>query len=139
MALMTLGLFVFETASLPFESFDRSTDWRYGQADRFDARKASQFTGPGDDKITLTGVLYGGQIGSYGALSTIRDMADAGEAYPLIDGSGNVMGNWFIKSLKETRTLFFVDGMPRKADFTLDLERAEDDAQTQSQSESTSA
>lgn len=133
MALATLGMFVFETGTLPFVSLDRNSDWRYAQAERFDARKASQYVGPGDDKISLTGSLYGGQIGSYGALATIREMADAGEAYPLLDGLGNVLGNWFIRSLKETQTLFFIDGVPRKADFSMELERAEDDATAEAQ------
>lgn len=132
MALATLGMFVFETDTAPFVSLDRQQDWRYAQADRFDARKASQYVGPGDDKITLSGVLYGGQIGDYASLTRLRNMADAGEAYPLLDGIGRVLGNWFIRSLKETQTLFFVDGIPRKADFTLELERADDDAPAES-------
>ena len=127
MALATLGMFVFETGTLPFASLDRQTDWRYAQAERFDARAATQFIGQGEDKITLAGVLVGGQIGDYAALTRIRSMADAGESYPLVDGIGRVLGNWFIRSLKETQTLFFVDGVQRKSDFSLDLERASED------------
>lgn len=131
MALATLGMFVFEIDTLPFLSLDRQSDWRYGDAERFGARKASQFLGPGGDKITLTGALYGGQIGDYGSLDTIREMAEAGEAYPLLDGLGNVLGNWKIISLKATQSLFYIDGVPRKADFSLDLDRADDDAPAQ--------
>jgi len=139
MALMTLGMFVFETDTLPFVTMGRQQDWRFAQTDRFGARKATQFIGVGDDKITLSGALYGGQIGDYGSLTQIREMADTGDAYVLLDGLGNVMGNWFIRSLKDDSSLFYIDGVPRKKDFSLDLERAEDDAPQAAQSEDTPA
>lgn len=127
MAMMTLGMFLFETDSAPYTGLTRATDWRHATAERFGVRPAAQFTGPGDDKITLSGTLYGGQIGKYTALDTLREMADAGEAYMLLDGAGRVMGHWFIRSLSNEDSLFFIDGAPRKKTFTLNLERAADD------------
>ncbi|UZW55351.1 phage tail protein [Sphingobium sp. JS3065] len=38
---------------------------------------------------------------------------------------GEVLGDFFIRRLSLDRGYFFKDGVARKADFTLDLERAE--------------
>ena len=124
--MMSLGLFVFEIGTLPYQELSRSQSWRHATVDRFNALPASQFTGPGEDSITLTGALYPGLAGSYSALDTIRAMADAGDDYVLLDGLGNVLGNWFIPSLETKASVFFVDGVARKADFTLALKRAPD-------------
>ncbi len=123
--MMTLGTFLFEIGSLPYQELSRRTDWRHGQSDRFGLRKASQFLGPGDDKITLTGALFPGTIGSFSSIETVRDMAGTGEAFTMLDGQGNVLGQWLIRSLDTRQSVFFVDGVARKADFTLELERTD--------------
>lgn len=53
-------------------------------------------------------------------------MAATGEAYVLVTGTGNILGNWSIRSLSEKQELFFVDGAARKSDFTLELVRGDD-------------
>ncbi|MDC7683265.1 phage tail protein [Asticcacaulis sp. BYS171W] len=123
--MMALDLFVFELASLPYQELAKRLEWRHAQAERFGARPASQFVGPGAHKVTLSGALYPGEVGSWSALSTIEAMADTGEAYLLISGTGVVLGEFFIRSLDTRESIFFVDGVARKADFTLELERSE--------------
>lgn len=125
--MMALDLFVFELASLPYQELARRLEWRHAQAERFGARPASQYVGPGASKITLSGALYPGEIGSWSALSTIEQMADTGDAFLLTSGSGFVLGEFFIRSLDVRESVFFVDGVARKADFTLELERAADE------------
>lgn len=124
--MMSLGDFVFEIGSLPFQQLQRSTSWNFAQGERFGARKASQATGPGDDKITLTGGLIFGFAGSYSSIDKIRAMGDAQEAYTLTAGTGDVMGNWLIKAFNVNTSEFLIDGVARKADFTLELERTDD-------------
>ncbi|GGZ31965.1 phage tail protein [Asticcacaulis endophyticus] len=136
--MMTLGMFIFELASMPYQELQRRTSWRHAQTERFGARPALQYVGPGEETITVSGVLYGGVIGSYGAIEQIREMADAGDAYTMVSGTGEVLGEWAILSLDEKRSNFFVDGMHRKSDFTIELKRAED-AATQTATETTTA
>ena len=126
MGMMTLGMFVFERATLPFQDQQRRTNWRHASTERFMARAATQFVGPGDDNITLSGALYGGVIGKYSSLDTLRDMADTGEAYTLLKGTGEVIGQYVIASLDEKSQTFFADGAPRRIDFTVELKRVED-------------
>ncbi|WKL55998.1 phage tail protein [Asticcacaulis sp. ZE23SCel15] len=108
--------------------------WRHAQTDRFMARPALQYVGPGEETITLSGALFGGVIGNYGAIEQVRELADTGDAYTMVSGTGEVLGEWIILSLEEKRSNFFVDGMHRKADFTIELKRG-DDAQSETATE----
>lgn len=124
--MMSLGMFIFELASLPYQELQRRMSWRHVQTERFMARPALQYVGPGEETITLSGALYGGIIGNYGAIEQIREMAGTGDAYTMVSGTGEVLGEWVVTSLDEKRSIFFVDGMHRKADFTIELKRDED-------------
>jgi uncharacterized protein len=124
--LMALDMFAFEIGSLPYEELSRRFGWRHASSDRFRARAAFQFIGPGEDTIELSGALYPGDgIGAYSAVETIRGMANTGDAYTLVSGVGEVLGDFIIHSLDITQSLFFLDGAPRRADFRLSLERVD--------------
>ena len=125
--MMTLGMFVFEVKSLPYQQLQRSTQWRHPSQSRIGQRPAYQYVGPGDDTITLTGTLLPELTGGRVTLDDVRIMADEGKAWPLIEGSGRVYGFWSITGVEETSTAFFSDGVPRKIDFTINLVRVDDD------------
>ncbi len=55
-------------------------------------------------------------------------MGDAGDAYVLVDGAGNVYGAFTIDSLNETQTYHTAEGIPRKIEFSLTLKRVDDEA-----------
>jgi phage protein U len=89
-------------------------------------RPARQFLGPGDDSITLPGVLVPELTGSVLSLDVLRIMGDTGKAWPMIEGTGRIYGIYVIESLNETRTLFFPDGAARRIEFTLSLKRIDE-------------
>jgi phage protein U len=124
--MMVLGLFVFGLETLAYEQFQRQTQWRHASTSRIGAQPARQFTGRGDDTLTLPGVLVPGLAGSTLSLDTLRFMADTGKAWPLVEGTGRLYGAWVIESLQETRTLFFRDGAARRIEFSLTLQRIDD-------------
>ena len=123
--LACLGLFVFDLASFPFAEMSHRTDGRQAKPDRIGARAASQYLGPGDETVSLAGAIVPEVAGSYGAISTLKEMADQGEAWPLVDGSGTVWGNFRIVGMDARRRHMLVDGTPRLVDFTLDLDRVD--------------
>jgi phage protein U len=123
--LMSLGLFVFELATLPFSEMQRRSDWRHARNDRVGARAAAQYVGPGEDNITLSGVLMPEAAGTLDSIETLRAMADNGDAYPLIDGLGRIVGQYVITALDERKTHFLDNGVARKTDFALDLARVD--------------
>jgi phage protein U len=120
--LMSLGLFVFSTRSAPFESVERITRWNHAKKARFGQYDSSQYTGPGDDKITINGSIAPTIAGSPKNLLTLVKMAQSGKAWTMISGLGTPMGNWKILELKETRKHLLDDGQARLIEFTLQLE-----------------
>lgn len=125
MMLAALGMFVFETDSALFDKIARARDWRHERTDRFGARAASQFTGPGEDRITLSGILVPEIGGDFWAIETLAQMADEGEAYPLMDGLGNVLGAFTIDRISEEKGNLIDTGMQRRNDFTIELSRVD--------------
>lgn len=124
--LMALGMFVFEARSVPYQQLQRSTEWRHASQSRVGDRPAYQFVGPGADTITLTGTLLPEFTGGRLDLDEIRDMADQGKAWPLVEGTGKQYGLWVITRVEETSSTFFRDGAAAKIDFTLTLEHVDD-------------
>jgi hypothetical protein len=51
--LLTLGMFVFGMDTLAYSDLQRRITWRHEASDRFGARPAVQFIGPGDDDVTI--------------------------------------------------------------------------------------
>lgn len=125
--MMTLGMFVFETKSLPYQQLQRATQWRHASQNRVGQRPGYQYLGPGEDSISLSGTLHPEITGGRVTLDDVRIMADEGKAWPLIEGSGRVYGFWAITGVSETSSVFFADGVPRKIEFTVDLVRVDED------------
>ena len=76
--MMALGQFVFSLPTLAYNEFRRSSAWRHPSNSRVGARPARQSLGPGDDTITLTGVLAPEFKGDPRAIEQLRAMAEEG-------------------------------------------------------------
>lgn len=121
--LLTLGMFLFGMDTAAYSDFQRSQAWRHEGTDRHMARPASQFVGPGEDTITLGGLLVPEIAGSYSALDRLVEMADTGGNWPLVDGTGLVLGHFRIDKLDRTHRIVLAGGIPRAIDFQLYLTR----------------
>ena len=121
-----LGQFTFALNTIAFQELRRSTSWRHPSNARVGARPARQYVGPGDETITLTGLQAPEFMGDRKALDRLREMADRGNAYALVNGAGENFGAWVIESMDETGTLFVREGVPRRVEFTINLARVDD-------------
>lgn len=124
--MMSLGQFVFSLTTLAYQELQRQTSWRHAANSRVGARPARQFLGPGDDTITLAGMVAMEFSNGTASLDEIRTMADTGKAWPLVDGAGYVYGQWVIEGLNTTNTLFLANGVPRRVEFQISLTRVDD-------------
>jgi phage protein U len=126
--MMALGLFVFGLNTVPYQQLQRQTQWRHPSVSRVGRRPGRQYTGPGEDGITLSGTLYPELTGGRVSLDLVRALADTGKAWPLVQGDGTFYGHFVIESIDETASFFFTDGTARKIDFSLKLARVDDEA-----------
>lgn len=124
--MMALGMFVFSLHTLAYQELQRQTEWRHPSSSRVGTNPARQFAGRGDDTLTLPGILLPELAGSLLSLDALREMANTGRAYPMVEGSGRILGLWVIERVIETRSLFFPDGTPRRIEFSLGLTRVDD-------------
>lgn len=119
--MMQLGSFQFSIATAAYQELTRRTESRWPSQERFGQLPALQFTGPGQDSITLAGTIYTEYVGSVFMLAKMRALAGRGRPLPLITGAGVTMGRWCIESVEEKQGVFTLDGAPRKQEFTLQL------------------
>lgn len=128
MHLMALGMFLFEIGTLAFDELQRKADWQHARSHRVGARDATQFTGVGDERISLSGSVYAEITDGQVSIDDLRSMADQGEALPLVDGRGTVYGTFVVTAIDERRAFLMADGCPRRIDFGIDLLRVDDPA-----------
>ena len=126
--LMSLGQFIFNTSSLAFKEIQRQRSWNYADNAVAFGRAKKQFMGSGQDSVSLPGLIYEEYgFGSRFALDDLASMADTGQGFVLMDGSGYLYGVYVIDNIDETKSFLVDNGVPRKVDYTLKLSRADDD------------
>lgn len=126
-----LGGYSFKLETAAFQSLSRTTSYRWEPKNRLKRKPAHQFLGPGEDTITLPGFILPHFRGGIGQVGAMRAEAAKGEPLPLIyafENVGQYCGLWVIKDIKETRTLFFKDGVPRRIEFDLTIADYGEDA-----------
>lgn len=124
--MMILGLFVFSLPTLAYQELQRQTDWKHPSTSRVGTRDAHQYTGKGDDTITLSGWIAPELTGSLYALDALRAMADTGQSWILIQGTGRIYGSFVITSMSEGKTHLASNGDPGRVEFAITLKRTDD-------------
>lgn len=124
--MMAFGYFVFNLYTTPYQTNQHDKEWRYPSNSRVGARPSYQFIGPGEEKITLSGVLMPEITGGRVSLELLEKMADTSKAFPLIEGSGVFYGLFIVGKISKTKTEFFNDGAARKIEFSAEFTRVDD-------------
>lgn len=130
--LMTLGdgnaQFKFAIDTAAYQSLQRRTEWRWPAQDRLWNDPARQFTGKGNDEITLEGTILPAFRGGIGQIKAMRELADAAlrdgsGARPLllVTGYGDVLGEWVITGIEEEQPTIGPSGAPLEQQFRLTL------------------
>lgn len=132
--LFQLGSFQFDLPNGVPQTLDRQAEYRWETQDRLLRDPAAQFLGPGNQEITLDGVLYPGFSGRQRTMETLRELAAKGEPQMLTDGLGRVYGKWGIKAIREGLSTFAPGGGARQITFTVGLVRYVEDNPGQSAS-----
>ena len=125
--LMALGLFVFSLPTLAYDELSRKTSYRHAFTARIGARDAAQFTGIGEETVSIGGSTFHELGDGEASIAELRTMAESGEAWALVDGTGLVWGSYVILTVDEKHRDFFPDGTPRQIDFGVELLRVDDE------------
>lgn len=121
--MLRIGIYRFAIATAAYQNLDRSASYRWARQERIGANDALQYTGPGPETISLSGVIYPYFRGGIGQLDSMRRAASIGIPMPLIDGRGRVLGLWVIESVSEKQAVFDKRGVPKRQDFEMRLAR----------------
>lgn len=121
--MMKLGEFKFSISTAAYQSFSRSSGFRWQAQERFGQMPAYQFTGLGNDEITLSGDIYPSYAGGIHQVDWMRFYAGQGKPLMMVDGKGYVWGKWVILSIDESQEIFFDNGVARKQTFNLKISR----------------
>jgi hypothetical protein len=121
--MMQLGSFQFSITTAAYQELSRRTAYRWAQQDLYGRLPGLQFTGPGEDAMTLAGVIYPEYRGGFAQLNQMRGLAGRGVPQLMVSGQGGIMGRWVIESVDEKQATFAAEGLPRKQEFTLQLKR----------------
>lgn len=125
-ALAILGMFVFRMGTIPFQSYDRSQNWKHPHQNTVGGMPPSQFTGSDPEEITINAELRPEITGGSQSIADLREMAQTGSPYPLILGTGQVLGSYVITGIQENASQLNPDGSPRAISFTLNLKKVSD-------------
>ena len=118
-----LGSFNFALNVAVFQEMHRSTEYRWPAQDRFGQLPALQYAGPGEETITLPGVIYPEWRGSANAMDQLRALAAKGQPLLLLDAQGALYGRWVITQVEETRGTFAAFALPRKIEFSVAIKK----------------
>ena len=121
--------FYFNLDTAAFDELKRSSEYRWASQERLSRRPAQQAVGMGEERITLTGAIFGGFKGGIKQLDTLRSIAAQLQPLGLTTGYGDVLGNWCLKNIEEEQSALLQGGIPRKQGFTLEFVRYGDDLQ----------
>lgn len=124
--LMALGMFIFDLPTLAHDELQRRASWRHARTPRIGARDATQFVGPGEETINLSGAVYAEITDGRVSIDDLRTMAASGEAWPLLDGTGTVFGDYVIEAIDERHAYLMIDGRAQRIDFAINLLRVAD-------------
>lgn len=124
---MALGQFVFTPTLLGFNEIKRQRQWNFASNAVAQGRDAKQFVGVGEDHVTLDGNIFEEHgVGKRQSIDDLAAMADTGQGFTLVDGSGYLYGVYVIENIDETKKYIIDNGVPRMIDFTLKLSRVDD-------------
>lgn len=118
---MILGDFMFSLNSAAYQEFQRQNEYRWESQPVQGAHEVLQYCGPGQETITLPGVIFPTYRGGTGQLDKVRALAAKGKPQMLITATGNMLGEYVIVSVQENQKTFAALGIPLKIEFQIEL------------------
>jgi len=123
--MMSIGRYKFAANTAAYQELRRVSEYRWSEQQRIARDPAMQYTGKGRETIELSGVIYPAEFKTGDQVAEMRKAAADGKPLTLISAQGmvgEILGDWVIKRIEETGTIFAARGAPRKVEFRMFLQ-----------------
>lgn len=123
-------------ASPGFDTLDRDTNFTWAAQQRLSRSPARQFTGVGDETISIEGTLYPHLFGGLKTLDNLRADGAKGQPMALVrfitiapdlalgqpkQFSGQLIGEFVLTRVRQSDSVIGKEGLPLKVKFILEL------------------
>ena len=117
-----------------FQSFNRTSSYRYVDHEVINQKQVSEFTGTDLDEIELS-MMFCGDLGVNPTteVEKLREAAMRGEPVALLIG-GMVFGKWTIRTIPEDWQFLYTDGSPQVMTIQISIKEFVDSVPTTAQS-----
>ncbi len=109
--LYMLGTLAIDTRPFSIDDMQRSASADIATKPLMEAFPGKEFTGEGDDEITLSGQLLPTKIGGLEELEIAHEMRRSGTKFPLQRGDGTRLGWFAITRISENHTSLTREGV----------------------------
>lgn len=126
--LLSLGNFKFAVDSTAYNELDRSADYPWSKVERLGGTPQFQAIGKEHRTVSIKGTVFPtySNVGK-NQIETLREMAAEMKPLHMVAGDGTILGKWVILGIEESKSAHFEDGVPRKQEFSMSLERFSDE------------
>lgn len=123
--LMSYGPYVFSLATFGYEELKRRAEARIESVNIIGGRPSLHKSGLGEESVNLKCAFHPLHIpGNRGLYQVTAMRSNLGSSYPLIGnrvGIGDILGEWALRSVEETQTDIFVDGLGQSIAVEIEL------------------
>ena len=121
--MMTLGGFRYSLDTAAYQDLSRTHGWDWQEQSKVGTGPALQYTGQSAEMVSMRGRIFAEYKGGLAQIDNMKAEADKAAPLLLIDGRGNVWGEYVITSINEGQTEHWADGTPRVQNFSITLKR----------------
>lgn len=128
MVLLGWGPYIFEAGDLDYEKLNRKASGRWHDHELFGRAPAGQYLGPALREVEVAGTLYPRYCDGDPAaqLDAMMDAAEAGEAYELVSGLGDVWDTFRLESAGDKQSHIGPGGEALKIETSFKFKRLAD-------------
>ncbi|WP_321334870.1 phage tail protein [Breoghania sp.] len=123
--LLALGPHIFTIAPLNFQSIERETEACWPSIPRFGTAPGRQFTGFGEDPITISGLLFPEEMGGRDAYESVRATQAAAQPVLMVGwataSAARVFGRVVILRISDTQSIISREGQGRRVEYEIEV------------------
>lgn len=126
--LLSLGNFKFSAETVAYNELDRGANYPWSKVERLGGAPQFQAIGKEHRTVAIKGTVFPtyNNVGK-DQIEALQEIAAKMKPLQMVSGDGTVLGKWVILDISETGSAHFEDGTPRKQEFSLSLERFNDE------------